>query len=140
MTENELLSHWSRARLHIVVSQLGPIFLLIVTVGLLSAGLGSASVATRLAAAGILLASGILGALVQYSSATEAKAIADDLRALGTIGPISAVSQSIVRSKVGTDVVRFITPAIFVLIYLAVLWSLFIAPLFAGSGFGYVGR
>ena len=74
MTERELLDLWNKARLHLILAQLAPTFLLIVTVGLLGAGLATAPLAVRLGALLILLASGILGALAEYSTATDAKA------------------------------------------------------------------
>jgi len=122
MTENDLVSLWVKARWHIIVSQLGPIFLLIVTVALLAAGLPSAPLTVRVAAAGILLASGTLGALTQIASANEGLAIIDDLLVLEKP---SALSTRIIASGPWVDVVRFATPAIFVVIYLAILWALF---------------
>ena len=122
MTEHELHGMWSKARQQIIVSQLGPIFLLAVSVGLVMAGLGHQPTPIRLAAALILLSSGILGALVQVSAAREAAAIAGDLESLGAT---SRVSQRIVDSKKFTGVVVFVTPAIFALTYLALLWAIF---------------
>ena len=123
MTEYELLSLWAKARLHVIVSQLAPTFLLIVTVALLFTGLGEASAAVRVATAGILLASGLLGAVAQISSAHEALAIADDIRALPDT---SAVSRRIVAQRPWANLVRFVSPTIFVVIYLALLWELFL--------------
>jgi hypothetical protein len=123
MSEYELLGLWSKARLHIILSQLGPIILLILTVWLLASGLASAGIATRLAAAGILLASGILGAVAQVSSANEAMSVADDL---ATSGASSAVARRIIASKPWANIVRFVSPGIFVLIFVAILWALFV--------------
>jgi hypothetical protein len=121
MTEDVLLSLWIRARWHLIVSQLAPTFLLIVTVGLLGTGLQSAPLLVRLAAVGILLASGILGALVQISAAGEALAIIEDL---GDVDAPSALSLRIVASRPWIAVVRFVTPAIFVLVFVALLLAL----------------
>jgi hypothetical protein len=127
VNEKDLLELWSRARLHIILSQLAPTFLLTVTITALSlAGGFGGPVAVRIASAGILLASGILGFLAQFSSAGEASAIAADL---GTIENPSAVTKRIIGTARWTTVVKFVTPAIFVVIYLAILWSLFISPL-----------
>ncbi|MBC7589460.1 MAG: hypothetical protein H7226_00265, partial [Salinibacterium sp.] len=60
MSEGELLDLWTKARLHIILSQLAPTGLLGFTVGLGIVGLGETTLAIRIAAAGILLASGIL--------------------------------------------------------------------------------
>ena len=115
MTERELLGLWNKARLQLIVAQLAPTFLLIVTVGLLGAGLGTAPIAVRLAALLILLASGILGALAEYSTATDAKAIAADLAALPAP---SALTAAVLRQTPWLAVIRFVTPAIFVVIFL----------------------
>lgn len=115
MTERELLDLWNKARLHIVLAQLAPTFLLIVTVGLITAGLAQAPLFLALATLGILLASGILGALVQYSSAADAMAIAEDLAQLKNP---SAASRNAIKLAKWMNVVKFVTPTIFVLIYL----------------------
>jgi hypothetical protein len=115
MTERELLGLWNKARLQLIVAQLAPTFLLIVTVGLLGAGLGTAPIAVRLAALLILLASGILGALAEYSTATDAKAIAADL---ALVPEPSALTRAVLRQAPWLAVIRFVTPAIFVVIFL----------------------
>jgi hypothetical protein len=121
MTERELIDLWNKARLHIVISQLGPTFLLITTVGLMTFGLGGTPMAIRWAALGILLASGILGALVQYSSATDAMSAAKDLSALGAT---SHTASRIIAFAPWMNVVRFVTPTIFILIFVALAVAL----------------
>lgn len=121
MTERELIDLWNKARLHIVISQLGPTFLLITTVGLMTFGLGETSEAVRWAALGILLASGILGALVQFSSASDAMATAQDLSAMGAG---SSVANRIISFAPWMNVVRFVTPTIFILIFAALAVAL----------------
>ena len=123
MTEFELLSLWSKARLHVIVSQLAPTFLLIVTIVALQAGLGDASLEIRLAAAGILLASGVLGAVAQVSAANEAMAVATDLEAVPAAG---AVSRRIIAQQPWANIVRFVSPTIFVLVFVALLVALFV--------------
>ncbi len=125
MNEKDLLALWSTARLHIIVSQLAPTFLLAVTAVSLEAGVVG-SVAARIAAAGILLASGILGFIAQYTSAGEAVAVAADLRAVENP---SAVAARIIETARWMTVVKFVTPAIFVVIYLALLWAMFVSPM-----------
>lgn len=115
MTERELLELWNKNRQHIVLSQLGPVFLLIVTVALIMLGLIAAPPVVKWAALGILLASGILGALVQYSSATEAMAIAADL---AEVKNPSRLSRQAVAGAKWLNVVRFVTPTIFIVIFL----------------------
>lgn len=121
MSERELIDLWNKSRLHIVISQLGPTFLLITTVGLMTFGLADTPQAIRWATAGILLASGILGALVQFSSASDAMAIAKDLTA---IGAQSSVARRIVSFAPWMNVVRFVTPTIFILIFVALAVAL----------------
>jgi len=91
---------------------MAPTALLITTVALLQFGLAETSFALRVATAGILLASGIFGALVQFNSATEAQALAK-----------SAPSES--SSSSSLWVVRYLTPAVFVVIYVALMVALF---------------
>ncbi len=122
MTENDLIALWTRARWHLIVSQLAPTFLLVVTVWLLLDGLGDASLAIRLAATGILLASGVLGATAQFSAGQEARAVIADLRALPAT---STVATRIIASERGVDIVRFVGPAIFVLTFAALLAALY---------------
>jgi hypothetical protein len=124
VNEKDLLGLWSTARLHIIVSQLAPTFLLTVTITALALEGGYAdAVAVRIAAAGILLASGILGSIAQYTTASEAQAIAADL---GQVENPSHVVRQIIQTAWWTTIVKFVTPAIFTVIYLAILWELFI--------------
>ena len=123
MTEHELISLWTRARWHIIVSQLAPTFLLTALVAFLSLGLAEAALSVRIAAAGILLASGILGALAQIASANEGLSIVADLRALPAS---SALGRGIIASAPWINIVRFVTPAVFVVVYLALLAALFL--------------
>jgi hypothetical protein len=122
VNEKELVAQWNLARWHIVVSQLAPTFLLAVTVWMLIEGLAETPLAVRVAAAGILLASGILGAVTQFAAASEGKAIVESLRALPSSSP---VARQIVTLGAGVAVVRFVTPTIFALTFLALLWALF---------------
>ncbi|WP_104194943.1 hypothetical protein [Cryobacterium sp. M25] len=123
MTEHELISLWTRARWHIIMSQLAPTFLLTALVAFLSLGLAEAELSVRIAAAGILLASGILGALAQIASANEGLAIVADLCALPAN---SALGRGVIASAPWINVVRFLTPAVFVVVYIALLAALFL--------------
>jgi hypothetical protein len=120
---------WASARWHIIVSQIGPIVLLAASVALIQFGLGHQPTPIRLAAALVLLSSGILGAVAQISAANEAEAIAADLV---EIGALSAVTKRIVASAKSTWIVRYLTPTVFVLTYLAILWALFASPSLGG--------
>lgn len=132
MSESELLTLWGRARAHVISSQLAPTLLLAAMVALVLGGLGAQPAPIRLAAALILLSGGILGALVQISAAREAAAIAADLAALGESGQLSAVGRQVVASAKWTVVVRVVTPVIFTVTYLALLWAIFAPPVVGG--------
>jgi hypothetical protein len=123
VNENELIAQWNTARWHIIVSQLAPTFLLAVTVWMLIEGLAETALPVRLAAAGILLASGVLGAVTQFAAANEGGSIVEALRALPSSSP---VARRIVTLGSGVLVVKYVTPAIFVLTFAALLWALFV--------------
>lgn len=114
MNELDLIQLWNRLRNQVIFSQLAPTFLLIVTIALLNDGLAESSFEVRMATLGILLASGIFGFLAQYSSASEARAVASEIRLLKTK---SKISTQIVRFTNWLDVIRYVTPSIFVAIY-----------------------
>jgi hypothetical protein len=75
-----------------------------------------------LAAAGILLASGILGALVQYSASVEGQAIAKDLQQLPAK---SLLAQRVASLGPWLNVSKFLTPAVFTGIFVSLLLALF---------------
>jgi hypothetical protein len=114
MNELDLVKLWNRLRSQIIFSQLAPTFLLIVTIGLLNDGLAESAAEVRWATLGILLASGIFGFLAQYSAATEALAVLSDLKRLKSK---SKVSIQLVRFDSWINIIRFLTPSIFVVIY-----------------------
>ena len=123
VTEKELLDLWNRARMQLIVAQFAPTFLLITTVGLVPA-IREAGMFAVFAAWGILLASGILGALVEFSAAHEAQAVARDLSVLTKR---SAITDGIVRNAKWLHVAKYATPAIFVGIFAALTVALFAA-------------
>ena len=114
MTELELVQLWNKLRNQVIFSQLAPTFLLIVTIALLNDGLADAALEVRLATLGILLASGIFGYLAQYSSATEARAVLAEIRTLKTKSKVSA---QLLKFSKWLDVIRYVTPTIFMAIY-----------------------
>jgi hypothetical protein len=121
MTEKDLLELWLRTRSQLVISQLAPTFLLITTVGLVGT-IRELGLYVSLAAAGILLASGILGALVQYSASAEGQAIAQDLKELPAK---SLVASRVVSLGPWLNVSKYVTPAIFSAIFAFLLLALF---------------
>lgn len=123
MTENELIAHWTTARRHIIMAQFAPTLLLAATVWMLTAGLDAADLSVRLAASGILLASGVLGAAAQIAAAQEGRAVIADLT---TLGATSAVARQIIASRWGVEIVRVVAPVIFVAVFVALLVALFL--------------
>lgn len=124
LSEKQLIDQWNTVRWHLIASQFAPTFLLIATVALLAAGLGGAPLSTRIAALGILLASGILGSLVQISAAGEADAVVADLR---EISAPSALSRRIIAGARFTNVVRYLCPTIFVAVFITLFFALLVA-------------
>ena len=127
MTESELIGLWVTARWHIIVSQFAPTFLLAGVVGLSLVGLAEAPLSVRVATAGILLASGMFGAAAQLSAANESLAVIADLRALAAVSEVSTAGLCIIASARGVNVVRYGAPAIFVIVFLALLTDLFVS-------------
>jgi len=120
MKEKDLIQLAQKSRMQIVISQLAPTFLLITTVGLVTEVRASGT-AVVWATLGILLASGILGALVQFTSADEFQATARDLRELKGK---SAAAKSIISWAPMMHIVKFITTSIFVVIFVALVIAL----------------
>ena len=120
MKEQELIRLWQKSRQQIIFAQLAPTFLLITTVSLIDEVRAAGDLAVA-ATIGILLASGILGALAEYSAADEAQSIARDLSALK---PKSSLARTVIKSAPWLNVVKFVTPAIFVAIFVALLVAL----------------
>ena len=121
MNEKDLLELWLKTRNQLVLSQLAPTFLLITTVGLVGT-IKELGLYVSLAAAGILLASGMLGALVQYSASVEGQAIAQDLKELPAK---SLVSRRVISLGPWLNVSKFVTPAVFMGIFGALMLALF---------------
>jgi len=120
MSEKELIELWNRSRNQLIVAQFAPTFLLITTAGLISQ-IRAAGNPSIYAVLGILLASGILGALVEFSAAHEAQAIARDIRSLGSN---SSIAKTILKSAPWLHVAKYLTPAIFVGIFIAITIAL----------------
>jgi hypothetical protein len=114
MNELDLIQLWNKLRNQVIFSQFAPTFLLIVTIALINDGLADAALEVRLATMGILLASGIFGYLAQYSTATEARAVLTEIKTLKTK---SKVSSQLIKFANWLDVIRYVTPTIFVAIY-----------------------
>ena len=120
MSSHDKVASWQRARHHLIISQMAPTLLLISTIALLQFGLAEAALSVKIATAGILLASGILGALVQFQSSQEAEVLAKDLAG-------GEYDQVVTHTAGLMWVPKFVTPAIFVGIFGALMVALFIA-------------
>lgn len=122
MTEAELIQEFQRNRLHIILAQLAPTGLLAFA-ALATPVIAESNAFVTGAFALILLASGILGALAEYSAAAQAQAVIDDLKLLpGT----SATRNRVISFRPWLEVVKFVTPAIFIAIFLAILAGLYL--------------
>ena len=120
MNELELIRLWQKSRQQIIIAQLAPTFLLITTAGLINEIRATGQIAVW-AGIGILLASGILGALAEFTAANEAQALSKDLAALKSK---SALSGTIIRTSPWMSVVKYLTPAIFVGIFILLFVAL----------------
>jgi hypothetical protein len=121
MTEKDLLELWLKTRNQLVISQLAPTFLLITTVGLIDTVRASGLVVS-LATAGILLASGILGALVQFSASSEGQAIANDLKELPSQ---SSLARRVCELGPWLNVSKYVTPTVFIGIFGLLMLAIF---------------
>lgn len=122
MTEAELIHEFQRNRLHIILAQLAPTGLLAFA-ALTTPAIAQSDIYVVHAFALILLASGILGALAEYSAASQAQAAIDDLKGLPGS---SSLRNRIISFRPWLEIVKFVTPAIFVAIYLAILAGLYL--------------
>jgi hypothetical protein len=114
MNQLDLVQLWSKAWNRIIFAQLAPTALLITTVALLQFGLADSALSVRWGAELILLASGILGALAEFTAADEAIGLAQQLKALA---PSDSATIRIAAASRYLPVVKFVTPAIFVAIF-----------------------
>jgi hypothetical protein len=115
MNQRQLIQAWNNSWNRIIIAQLAPTALLITTVALLQFGLAQAALTVRVAAWLILMASGILGALAEFSAAHEAIGIAAELQ--------KEAKKSLITDRIAgltrwLPVVKYVTPAIFIGIFI----------------------
>jgi hypothetical protein len=122
MTEQELIQEFQKNRLHIILAQLAPTGLLAFA-ALTTPAIAASDESVKHAFALILLASGILGALAEYSAAAQAQAAIDDLKILPGS---SALRTRVISFRPWLEVVKFVTPAIFVAIFGFILAGLYL--------------
>ncbi|MFM5967623.1 MAG: hypothetical protein ACKOQ8_01105 [Micrococcales bacterium] len=124
MNQSELFLQWNKAWQTLVVSQLAPTFLLITTASLVGP-LQEQSMNLRLAVIFILLASGILGSLAQFWASAQAQAAAKDLAVADSAASVgSATVATMVKAAKWLTVSKFVTPAIFTVIFVLLLIEL----------------
>jgi hypothetical protein len=121
MSEAELIREFQKNRLHIILAQLAPTGLLAFA-ALTTPQIAASNLYVVHAFALILLASGILGALAEYSAASQAQAVIDDLK---TLPGQSALRNQVIAFRPWLEVVKFVTPAIFVAIFVFILLGLY---------------
>lgn len=121
MTEAELIREFQKNRLHIILAQLAPTGLLAFA-ALTTPQIAASDMFVVHAFALILLASGILGALAEYSAASQAQAVIDDLKSLPGQ---SALRSRVIAFRPWLEVVKFVTPAIFIAIFVLILLGLY---------------
>lgn len=122
MTEAELIREFQKNRLHIILAQLAPTGLLAFS-ALTTPAIAASDIYVVHAFALILLASGILGALAEYSAAAQAQAVIDDLK---NLPGSSALRSRVISFRPWLEVVKFVTPAIFVAIFVFILFGLYL--------------
>lgn len=122
MTEAELIREFGKNRLHIILAQLAPTGLLAFA-ALTTPVIAASDIYVVHAFALILLASGILGALAEYSAAAQAQAVIDDLK---TLPGSSALRSRVIRFRPWLEVVKYVTPAIFIAIFVFILFGLYL--------------
>ena len=122
MTEAELIREFQKNRLHIVLAQLAPTALLAFA-AFATPTIAGYPIAVVHSFALILLASGILGALVEFSAAAQAQAVIDDLK---TLPGSSALRNRVISFRPWLEVVKFVTPAIFTAIFVALMVALYL--------------
>lgn len=122
MTEAELIREFQTNRLHLILAQLGPTGLLAFA-AIATPAITQSGDYLKLAFALILLASGILGAFAEFSAAAQAQAVIDDLKALDGK---SALRSRIISYRSWFEIAKYLTPAIFVAIFVAILGALYL--------------
>ena len=121
METSQLIREFNTNRLHLILAQLAPTGLLAFA-AIATPAIASSGDFLKAGFALILLASGILGALAEYSAASQAQATIDTLK-LGS--DQSPLVRRIISFRPWLEVAKFVTPAIFVAIFVAILLGLY---------------
>jgi hypothetical protein len=121
METSQLIREFNTNRLHLILAQLAPTGLLAFAT-FATPEISGYSNYLKVGFALILLASGILGALAEYSAASQAQATIDSLRLVSDKNPLV---ERIISFRPWLEIVKFVTPAIFVAIFVAILLGLY---------------
>ena len=120
MSEQELIQNYLKMRMQIIVSQLAPTVLLGFAV-FITPTIATYNDPLKFAFVFILLASGILGALAQFTASREMTSVAADLAALENP---SKTAKGITQWAQLYWIPMFVTPAIFLVIFIAIIAGL----------------
>jgi len=121
METSQLIREFNTNRLHLILAQLAPTGLLAFA-AIATPAIAGTGIYLKAGFALILLASGILGALAEYSAASQAQATIDTLK-LGS--DQSPLVRRIISFRPWLEIAKFVTPAIFVAIFVAILFALY---------------
>jgi hypothetical protein len=121
METSQLIREFNTNRQHLILAQLAPTGLLAFA-AIATPEISGYSSYLKAGFALILLASGILGALAEYSAASQAQATIDSLRLVSDKNPLV---ERIISFRPWLEIVKFVTPAIFVAIFVAILLGLY---------------
>ncbi len=121
METAQLIREFNTNRLHLILAQLAPTGLLAFA-AIATPAIADAGEYLKAGFALILLASGILGALAEYSAASQAQATIDSLKLVTDKNPLV---ERVISFRPWLEVAKFVTPAIFVAIFVAILLGLY---------------
>ncbi len=121
METAQLIREFNTNRLHLILAQLAPTGLLAFA-AIATPAIADSGEYLKAGFALILLASGILGALVEYSAASQAQATIDSLKLVTDKNPLA---ERVISFRPWLEVAKFVTPAIFVAIFIAILLGLY---------------
>jgi len=121
METSQLIREFNTNRLHLILAQLAPTGLLAFA-AIATPAIADSGEYLKAGFALILLASGILGALAEYSAASQAQAAIDSLKLVTDKNPLV---ERVISFRPWLEVAKFVTPAIFVAIFVAILLGLY---------------
>ncbi len=121
METSQLIREFNTNRLHLILAQLAPTGLLAFAT-IATPAIADSGEYLKAGFALILLASGILGALAEYSAASQAQATIDSLKLVTDKNPLV---ERVISFRPWLEVAKFVTPAIFVAIFVAILLGLY---------------